>query len=136
MRMAWRNFTRNRRATIVSALAAAALAGFLLIFSHNIRASEAELDNAYDTIPVSAYIAGSSATQAPRIGETLYGDILGCGFVASSRAAAQYGVRTEDTLRALDHIDATMVMVGKEIYGRNAWDESEREVEEDYNADN
>jgi len=106
MRMAWRNFTRNRRATIVSALAAAALAGFLLIFSHNIRASEAELDNAYDTIPVSAYIAGSSATQAPRIGETLYGDILGCGFVASSRAAAQYGVRTEDTLRALDHIDA------------------------------
>ncbi|HPK15672.1 MAG TPA: hypothetical protein PKW41_06725 [Clostridia bacterium] len=106
MRTAWRNFTRNRRATVAAVLAAAALTAFLLIFSHNIRVSEAELDNAYDTIPVSAYVAGSSATQPPRIGEALYADILGCGFVASSRAAAQYGVRAEDILRALDHIDA------------------------------
>lgn len=106
MRMAWRNFIRNPRATIAAVLAAAALAGFLLIFSHSIRASETELDDAYATIPVNAYIAGASATQSPRISEKLYGEILASGFVASSRAVAQYGVNKEDALKALDDVGA------------------------------
>lgn len=61
------------------------------------------------------------------------------GFVTALSLLALYLLLDYRTFRigeALDHIDATMVMVGKEIYGRNAWDESEMEVEEDYNADN
>ena len=72
MRMAWRNFIRNRRSTLAAVLAVAALAAFLLVYSDNIRRSEAELDNAYDTVPVNAYIAGASATQLPSFNETLW----------------------------------------------------------------
>jgi len=61
------------------------------------------------------------------------------GFVTALSLLALYLLLDYRTFRireALDHIVASMVMVGKEIYGRNAWDEAEREVEEDYNADN
>ena len=67
--------------------------------------SEAELENAYATIPVDAYIMGASATQPPRFNDELYQQILSSGFVAASRAAAECQVHSRDTLRALDSIE-------------------------------
>lgn len=126
MRMAWRSFIRNRRATLAAALAAAALVAFLLVYSDNIRRSEVELGNAYDTIPVDAYLAGTSATQPPRFNDELYQQILSSGFVAASRAAAECQVHSSDTLRALDSIemDATLSEYAPGIEWLEGYDES------------
>ena len=56
------------------------------------------------------------------------------GFVTALSLLALYllfDYRTFRIREALDHIVASMVMVGKEVYGRNVWDEAEREVEEE-----
>ena len=126
MRMAWRSFIRNRRATLAAALAAAALVAFLLVYSDNIRRSEVELGNAYDTIPVDAYLAGTSATQPPRFNNELYQQILSSGFVAASRAAAECQVHSRDTLRALDSIemDAALLEYAPGIEWLEGYDES------------
>ena len=126
MRMAWRNFIRNRRSTLAAVLAVAALAAFLLVYSDNIRRSEAELDNAYETVPVNAYIAGASATQLPSFNETLYRAILDSGFVASSEAAAQCQVNDRDTLRALDsmQMDAPLSEYAPGMEWLEGYDES------------
>ena len=60
------------------------------------------------------------------------------GFVTALSLLALYLLLDYRTFRireALDHIVASMVMVGKEIYGRNAWDEAEREAKRRANLD-
>lgn len=112
MRMAWRNFIRNTRSTAIAVLAVAAMTAFLLIYADNIRLSGAELDNAYETIPVEAYIAGQSANAAPRISEEIYASIINSGYVADSSAAARCGVGEKDTLMGIDNLNANVELKG------------------------
>lgn len=105
MRMAWHSFTRNWRATLAALLTAAALTAFLLVYSDNIRRSEVELRNAYETVPVEAYLTGISEAQQPSFNETLINGILASGFVCSAQMAAQCQVNLGDVLRAMDTIE-------------------------------
>lgn len=126
MYMAWISFTRNPRSNLAVIALVAALAAFISIFANNITMSEAELENAYATIPVNAYIMGASATQPPRFNDELYQQILSSGFVAASRAAAECQVHSRDTLRALDSIemDAALLEYAPGIEWLEGYDES------------
>ena len=126
MYMAWISFTRNPRSNLAVIALVAALAAFISIFANNITMSEAELENAYATIPVDAYIMGASATQPPRFNDELYQQILSSGFVAASRAAAECQVHSRDTLRALDSIemDAALLEYAPGIEWLEGYDES------------
>lgn len=110
MKMAWRNFVRNKGPSAASVLAVAALAAFLLVFINNISLSEAELDNAYATIPVNAYIANVSAGKLPIISEDRLAAITSSGFVANYRVAAQCTINKQDTLIGLENADAYTVL--------------------------
>ncbi len=119
MRTAWRNFIRNRGSNMVSVLAAAVLTAFLLVYCNSIELSGAELDNAYETIPVTAYITNVSASYLPVISEERFDAVINSGFVASYRVAAQYDINKDDTLKGIESIEADSML--KSLAEQTEW---------------
>lgn len=112
MKTAWRNFIRNRGSNLISVLAAAVLTAFLLVYCNNIKLSEAELENAYETIPVTAYITNISAAYRPVISEERFDAVVNSGFVTSYITAAQCDINKDDTLKGLESIEADSLLEG------------------------
>ena len=125
MNISWISFTRNTRSTLVVVALVAALAAFISVFTNSIRLSEAELENAYDSILVDAYIMGASATQLPQIKQATYDEIHSSGFIASSHAASKCAINAKDTLVALDSVEADSVLA--ESVGTIEWMEGYNE---------
>ena len=105
MKMAFRNFLRNRRVTLISAAAVLAMAVFLMVFANSIRLNREELDAAYAHLEVNAHITGKAALADPVLPEATYKAMLDSGYIASHQAMIQHKQSGTTALRGLNGVE-------------------------------
>lgn len=101
MKMAFRNFLRNRRVTLISIAAVLAMTAFLMVFTNSIRINQASLNDAYDNLEVKAHITASTALADPYLEEERYRAIVNSGFVAEHAAMVRFKQSGSTTLRGV-----------------------------------
>lgn len=101
MKMAFRNFVRNQKVTLICIAAVLAMVAFLMVFTNSIRINQASLDDAYDNLEVKAHIAASTALSDPYLEEERYRAIVESGFVAEHAAMVRFKQSGSTTLRGV-----------------------------------
>ena len=89
MKYVWHNLLRNKKVTLSSALAVAALAVFLLVFANSIQIYQEELIDICSTLVVKAHVEGDKAGSLASMSGELRQSILNSGFVANHTSKAR-----------------------------------------------
>lgn len=90
MKMAFLNFIRNRKVTIISIAAVLTMTIFLLALSNNMQRNQISLDDAYNNLEVTAHIRGATTQADPYLEEAQYKAILESGFVVEHSAMIRF----------------------------------------------
>lgn len=102
MGILFRNFLRSWRSTLAALAVVTVMTVFLVSFLNSIATNRERLQQAFDTLEVTASFQGTG-DKSPSIAKEIVDAILNSGFVGSYRLAAQFTVRAGDTyLRAVN----------------------------------
>ena len=118
MKMAFRSFFRNRRVTVISIAAVLAMTVFLLTFANSIRLNQISLNEAFDSLEVTARIRG--ATGDPYLEEERFQAIVNSGFVEEYTTLTRFQQRGDATLQGVSSLEAS-AMLREALGGALAW---------------
>lgn len=108
MKMAFRSFFRNRRVTVISIAAVLAMTVFLLTFANSIRLNQISLNEAFDSLEVTARIRG--ATGDPYLEEERFQAIVNSGFVEEYTTLTRFQQRGDATLQGVSSLEASAML--------------------------
>ena len=117
MKMAFRSFFRNRRVTVISIAAVLAMTVFLLTFANSIRLNQISLNEAFDSLEVTARIRG--ATGDPYLEEERFRAIVNSGFVEEYTTLTRFQQRGDATLQGVSSLEASAML--REALGFTTW---------------
>ena len=117
MKMAFRSFFRNRRVTVISIAAVLAMTVFLLTFANSIRLNQISLNEAFDSLEVTARIRG--ATGDPYLEEERFQAIVNSGFVEEYTTLTRFQQRGDATLQGVSSLEASAML--REALGFTTW---------------
>lgn len=124
MGILFRNFLRNWRSTLAALAVVTVMTVFLVSFLNSIATNREKLQQAFDTLEVTASFQGTG-DKSVSISKEIVDAILNSGFVESYRLAAQFTVRAGDTyLRAVNvpETDALLERNLPEAQWLDGWD--------------
>lgn len=132
MGILFRNFLRSWRSTLAALAVVTVMTVFLISFLGSIATNRERLQQAYDTLEVTAYFRGNG-DKSPSIASEVVDTILESGFVKSYLLAAQFTVRAGDSYLRAVNVPETDSLLEKNLPNGQwleGWDESLFQQEE------